>query len=318
MKTLFWLVPIALVLLIAWSVFFTVDETQYAIVTRFGAPYQAIKEPGLNVKWPYPIDSVVYFDKRVLVTDMPRPGEPAKEYLTRDKKNIEVTSYTCWRISDPNLFLESTGTRREAAEANLDDIVIAELGKVLGNHDLSQLVSINADEMQLPRIMANIRDACAAAATERYGIEIVDFRIKRVNFPMQNRTSVFERMRAERKRIATKYRSEGEAKAVEIRAEADKEATRILAEAGRLAQETEGKADAEAARIYAESYGRDPEFYEFLRTLESYEKTLKQGTTIFLPADSPYLKWLRPETDMLRLKPDAASQTSEAEATDGK
>ncbi len=314
MKKLYLLIPLALVVLIAWSVFFTVDETQYAIVTRFGDPYKTIKEPGLNVKWPYPIDSVVYFDKRVLVTDMPRPEEPLKEYLTRDKKNIEVTSYTCWRIVDPNLFLESTGTRREAAEANLDDIVISELGKVLGNNDLSQIVSTNPDEMRMPEIMADIRDACGSAARERYGIEIVDFRIKRVNFPMQNRTSVFERMRAERKRIATKYRSEGEAKAVEIRAEADKEATRILAEAGRQAEETEGRADAEAAGIYAEAYGRDPEFYEFLRTLESYEKTLKQGTTIFLPADSPYLKWLRPDSGMLKLDREVASQGPKTEA----
>jgi modulator of FtsH protease HflC len=288
------MVPVVLIGLglTAWSAFFAVDVTQHAIVTRFGNPMRVIVEPGLQVKWPAPIERVVRFDNRLLVFDMPGPNEPAKEFLTLDKKNVEVSSYTCWRIRDPRHFLETVGTR-EDVEARLGDVVIAELGKVLGQHNLSGLLSTNSAELKLEPIMQQIRTACAAKAIQEYGVEIVDFRIKRVNFPEQNRGSVFERMRAERNRMATRYRSEGEEEATKIRAEADKKRTEILAEAYRKAQEIQGKAEAEATRIYAEAYGQDPEFYEFLRTLESYEKSLTSGTTIVLPADSPYLKLLK-------------------------
>lgn len=297
MKRLAWIVVLALVALAVWSSLFTVDEAQFAVVTRFGDPRRTIREPGLYVKWPSPIDYAWYFDKRLLVCDMPRPEEPPKEFLTLDKKNVEVASYTAWRIKDPRRFLETIGTRRDA-EAILNDIVISELGKTLARYELKGLLSIEPDDMKLPKIMDDIRQVVAAElAAEQYGaaVEIVDFRIKRLNFPDQNRNSVFERMRAERKRIATRYRSEGEKEAAAIRAEADRRSTEIMAQAYRQSQEIQGQADAEAARIYAAAYGQDPEFYEFLRTLESYEKSLKGDTTIFMPADSPYLKWLRPD-----------------------
>ena len=297
MKPFVWILILGLIVLAVWSVLFAVDETEYVIVTRFGDPHRTILEPGLRVKWPYPIDSVICFDKRLLVSDMPRPDEPAKEFLTEDKKNIEVASYLCWRIKDPKVFLERIGTRREDAEARLGDIVISELGTVLGQYQLADLLSTEPDKMKLPRIMKEIRDTCSTLVEDKdrydYGVEIIDFQIKRVNFPRQNRASVFERMRAERKRMATQYRSEGDKEATIIRAEANKKSTEILADAYRQAQEIQGKADAEATRIYAQAYGQDTEFYEFLRTLESYENSLKQGTTVFLPTDSPYLKWLQ-------------------------
>ncbi len=322
MKPFIWLLILGIAGLTAWSIFFTVDETEYAIVTRFGDPQRTLKEPGLYAKLPYPIDSAVRFDKRLLVCDMPGADEPPKEYLTEDKKNIEVASYVCWRIKDPQVFLERIGTRREDAEARLSSVVLAELGTALGSYELKDLLSTNPAEMKLPQIMREIRETCRHLVTDKdeydYGIEIVDFRIKRINFPKQNRNSVFDRMRAERKRIATKYRSEGEKEATIIRAEANKQRRLILADAYKQVQETEGLADAEATRLYAEAYGQDPEFYEFLRTLESYEKSFRQGTTIFLPADSPYLKWLRPDvadspptSDMTRV-PTPASEESEA------
>jgi membrane protease subunit HflC len=289
---------LAVVLLAIWSSWFAVHETQFAVVTRFGNPYRVIRESGLHAKWPAPVDKVVYLDRRLLVCDLPRPEEPAKEFLTLDKKNVEVAAYAAWRIKDPKRFLETIGTRKDA-EALLSDVVISELGKVLASYDLKGLLSTDPNEMKLPEVMQRIRQTCAAElAKEDYGatVEIVDFRIKRLNFPEQNRNSVFERMRAERKSIATRYRSEGEKEATAIRAQADQKGTEILARAYREGQEIEGQADAEAARIYAEAYGQDTEFYEFLRTLESYEKSLKEGTTIFLPANSPYLKWLRAQT----------------------
>jgi len=295
MKRLIWLMLLVAGVLLVASILFSVHETQYAVVTRFGSPRRIIRQPGLYVKWPYPVDRAVYFDKRLLVCDLPRPEELPKEFLTQDKKNVEVASYVAWRIKDPGRFLETIVTR-EHGEALLGDMIISELGKVLGTFDLKSLLSTEPGEMKLAEIMERIRSECGRALDRaEYGaaVEIVDFRIKRLNFPEQNRNSVFERMRAERKRMATRYRSEGEQEATTIRAQADQKSTEILAAAYRQSQEIQGQADAEAARIYAQAYSQDPEFYEFLRTLESYEKSLKEGTTIFLPADSPYLKWLR-------------------------
>ncbi len=283
---------VVLVVLGTWSVLFAVHVTQYAIVTRFGDPVRVLVEPGLRAKYPWPVEQVVYFDKRLLTLDQPAPGDAPKELLTLDKKNIEVTSYTCWRIDQPQRFLETCGTRADA-EAALGDIVYGELGKVLGQHELSALLSTDPEQFQLDRITEQIRSTCADLAAREYGVEIVDFRIKRITFPEQNRSAVFERMRAERKRIATKYRSEGAAEAAKIRAEADKERTEIQAGAYRQAQEIEGRAEAEATRVYAEAFGQDVEFYEFLRTLESYKTALANKVTIFIDFDSPYLKLLK-------------------------
>ncbi len=290
-RSIILVLAVIVVALIAWSMFFAVHETQYAIVTLFGDPQHVIEEPGLNWKWPAPIESVVFFDKRLLVLDEPAPGEPPREYLTLDKKNIEVSNFTCWKIQAPRQFLETVGTRRDA-EAALGDIVSAELGNVLGRHNLSALLSIDPDDLQLDEIARSICATCQAVALREYGIEIVDFRIKRINFPEQNRASVFERMRAERKRIATRYRSEGSEQAAKIRAEADRKRTELLAEAARQAEEITGRAEAEATRTYAEAFGQDPDFYEFLRTLESYQNALTRETTIILPGDSPYLRLL--------------------------
>lgn len=292
------------------STFFAVQETEYGIVTRFGDPRWVITEPGLRAKWPYPIESLVRLDKRLLCSDIPRPDEPPKEFLTKDKKNIEVAAYVSWRIRDPKVFLERIGTRREDAEARLGDIIVSELGKTLGCFELADLLSTEPGRIKLPEMTERIRRTCGelVASEDRYdyGVEIVDFRIKRINFPQQNRDSVFQRMRAERKRIATQYRSEGDKEATIIRAEAEKRKREILADAYRQAREIEGKAEAEATRIYAEAYEQDVEFYEFSRTLESYEKSLGAGTTLFLPADSPYLRWLR--------TPPATTAPAEADA----
>jgi membrane protease subunit HflC len=181
---------------------------------------------------------------------------------------------------------------REGAEAYLRDVVVSELGQQLGRHDLSALISTDPGRLRLDAIAEGIRAACDEAAARECGVEIADFRIKRIHLPEQNRESVFERMRAERKQIATRYRSEGEQRASAIRAEADREKMEILAEAKRQALEIEGEAEAEAARVYNQAYGKNREFYEFLRTLESYEKTLTDKTTILLPPNMEYLKLL--------------------------
>jgi modulator of FtsH protease HflC len=276
---------------LAWllSAFFTVSVTEYAIVLRFGSPVRVVTTPGLGIKLPYPLDRVARFDRRLLVFDLPAPDEPARELLTRDKKNIEVQSYACWRVKDPLRFLQTVGGR-EGAESYLRDIVVSELGQQLGRHDLSALISVDPANLQLAQIAGAVRDACGAAAARECGVEIVDFRIKRINLPEQNRESVFERMRAERKQIATRYRSEGEQQASAIRADADRQRLEILSEARREALQIQGQAEGEAARVYNQAYGKNREFYEFLRTLSSYERTITDRTTILLPPGMEYLK----------------------------
>lgn len=285
-----WLLGL-LVLAELGTVFFQVRMSESAIVLRFGSPVRVVSNPGLQLKLPWPIDQVRRFDRRLLVFDVPGPDEPARELLTLDKKNIEVASYTCWRIQDPLRFLQTVGDR-EGAEAYLRDVVVSELGQQLGRHELSALISTEPERLRIGQISDQIRSACDAAAARECGVEIVDFRLKRINLPEQNRESVFERMRAERKQIATRYRSEGEQQASAIRAEADRQKMEILAEAKRQTLEIDGQAEAEAARIYNQAYGKNREFYEFLRTLASYDKTLTDKTTILLPPNMDYLKLL--------------------------
>jgi membrane protease subunit HflC len=285
-----WLLGL-LVLVELGTLFFQVRMSESAIVLRFGSPVRVVANPGLQMKLPWPIDQVRRFDRRLLVFDVPGPGEPARELLTLDKKNIEVASYACWRIQDPLRFLQTVGDR-EGAEAYLRDVIVSELGQQLGRHELFALISIEPEKLRLTEICEEIRVACDAAAARECGVEIADFRVKRINLPEQNRESVFERMRAERKQIATRYRSEGEQAASAIRAEADRQKMEILAEAKRQTLEIGGQAEAEAARIYNQAYGKNREFYEFLRTLASYEKTLTDKTTILLPPNMDYLKLL--------------------------
>lgn len=267
-------------------IFFRVDEKEVAIVTQFGRPIKTITEPGLNTKLPYPVQEVIRFDSRLLVFDPP----PA-EFLTSDKKNILVDSFMCWRIVDPEKFLVTVNDKK-GAESRLSDILFSEFGAALGSYPFSSLVSTNPDEIIIDRIREKIAKISNKKTTSEYGVEIVDVELKRLNFPEQNKESVFKRMRAERARIAKKYRSEGEEEAMKIKARADMEKTRILSEARREASKTKGEADAEAIKIYAAAFKKNPDFYRFTRTLESYEKFLNDKTTVILPEDSDLLKYL--------------------------
>lgn len=300
MRLFVWLVIIALVVGLACTCFFVVDQTQFVIVKRFGDPVHTRVEPGLGVKWPWPVDTLVRFDNRLMMLENPAADEPAKEYLTEDEqagigKNVMITTYTCWRIKpDPQsvlTFLETMGDRA-SAEARLGDVVVSELGATLGRNDFSVLISTDPERRGWTEFMDGIRDRCAARVDDEYGIEIVDVRLQRLNFPDQNRRNVFDRMRAERETIASRYRSEGEEQATKIRAQANRQRDEILAQANMEAEQTRGRADAEAARIYAQAYTQDPKFYEFLRTLETYEKTFDNKTVTILSADSEFLRLL--------------------------
>ncbi len=271
-------------LTLVYRTVFTVDETQFAIVTQFGKPVRTITTAGLKLKWPW--QSLLSFEKRLMVYN-PRPSE----FLTRDKKNIVVDNYVAWRIADPNRFLQTVNDLT-GAEMRLHDAVWATAAAALGNTDLSALVSVKPEDVKIQDVMRQVTEQSRAHALEQYGVEIVDVRMKRLNLPAQNRESVFARMRAERERIAKQYRAEGEAEALKIRAEADKEKARIISEAYREAEKIRGDGDAQSTRIYAEAYSRDPKFYKLVRTLEAYKKVIDPNTTAILSSDSELLKLL--------------------------
>jgi modulator of FtsH protease HflC len=284
-KKLLTLTSLAFVALgLLYRTVFTLDETQFAVVTQFGKPVRTLTNAGLKLKWPW--QSLLNFEKRLLVYN-PRPSE----FLTRDKKNIVVDSYVAWRIADPNRFLQTVNDLT-GAEMRLHDTVWAAAAAALGNTDLSALVSSKPAEVKVQDVMRQVTEQSRARALEQYGIEIVDVRLKRLNLPAQNRESVFARMRAERERIAKQYRAEGEAEALKIRAEADKERARIISEAYREAEKVRGDGDAQSTRIYAEAYSRDPKFYKLVRTLEAYKKVIDPSTTAILSSDSELLKLL--------------------------
>jgi modulator of FtsH protease HflC len=259
---------------------FTVPQWMQAIVLQLGEPVRTIREPGLYLKIPF-IQSVIYFDKRLLDYD----ASP-KELLTRDKQQLVVDNYTRYRIVDPLRFYQAVRDEM-GAQSRLDDIVYSNLRENFGRQTLGQIVSRSGGEL-----MEDITRSSDERARD-YGIEILDVRIKRADLPEKNEQNVFSRMRAERERLAKKFRAEGEEAASRIRSESDKEATVITAEAERDAQIRRGQGDAEAIRIYAEAYGRDPEFFELVRTLEAYRASLGEGTTLVLSPDGPFFRYLK-------------------------
>jgi modulator of FtsH protease HflC len=269
---------------IAWTGFVVVAETEMVILTRFGKPTRVLRDAGFYLKWP--VDRAMRFDRRVAIYD-PRPSE----FLTRDKKNLVVDSAVCWRIADPLLYLETVGDQ-VGAELRLHDIVWAALAAEIGQVALEDLVAVDPGQVKVASVVDGVRDKAAAVSAERLGIEVVDVQLKRVNFPEQNKQSVFARMRAERDRIAKEYRAQGREMAIGIQAQADKEREVILATAYEQAEKLRGQGDAEATRIYGEAYSRDPRFYRFVRTLETYRKILDERTTVILSSDSELLRLL--------------------------
>lgn len=272
------LVFIVALILLSASVF-VVNESQQAIVTQLGKYVRTASEPGLNFKMPF-FQKAIKFEDRVLEYD----AAPAK-IITKDKKHLVIDNYARWRIDDPLKFYESM--RNEfGAQQRLDDIVFSEIREELARHTLTEIVSENRESL-----MQKVGNQCDIKA-EQYGIKVIDVRIKRADLPGEVEHSVYARMKAERQRIAKKYRSEGEEEAVKIRATTDKERTILLAESYRKAEKLKGEGDAEAIKIYAEAFEKDPEFYSFIKTLETYEKSLGKDTTIVLSSDSEFFKYL--------------------------
>ena len=269
-----------LIILFVLSTIIVVDETEQIVILQFGKPVQTITNPGLNFKFPAPIQVSNSFDKRLLEYDV-----PPEEILSRDKKSLIIDNYVRWRIVDPLLFLQ-TVRAIPTAKTRLDDIVYSELRQELGNHDMAEIITETRELIMEKVTIASNEE------TSKYGIEVIDVRIRRVDLPQQNEASIYARMEAERKRQANKFRSEGEEEAQKIRAATDRDKTVILAEAYKTAQQIRGEGEAKALDIYATSFSKDPDFYEFLRTLETYEKVIDKKTTLVLPGDSKLFKAL--------------------------
>ncbi|MGE5198410.1 MAG: protease modulator HflC [Rhodospirillaceae bacterium] len=290
------------------SSLYTISETEQVIITQFGEPVgQPHTDPGLHMKVPF-IQQVHTFEKRWLEWS----GDP-NQIPTRDKKYIWVDTYTRWRVKDPLLFYQRVRDER-SAQSRLDDIVDGDTRNVIANNDLIEVVRSTDRPFEETEEDAGIDTSTAEVAGKitmgrnkitrailemsrpivaEFGIELVDVQIRRVNYVTEVQQKVFDRMVSERRRIAERSRSEGQGKAAEIRGQKERELKGIQSEAYRKAQELMGKADGEATRIYAEAYGRDPELYQFLKTMETYRKTLASDTTLILSTDGEFLRFLK-------------------------
>jgi modulator of FtsH protease HflC len=265
-------------LIAGWMSFFVIDETDLAIVTQFGQYKRSSSSPGIYFKTP--LETVSRMERRTVSTDM----APA-EYLTLDKKRLVADPITRWRVSDPLMFFKSVRDE-SAAKARLDDIINSELRREIASHDFGQIVGNERDTM-MSKVAMHAREK-----TTEFGIEIVDVRIKRADLPREVQESVFARMRAERDRVAKQYRSEGQEEAAKIRADTEKEKTILLAKAYETAETARGQGDADSTKIYADAYGKDPEFYAFVRSLGTYEKAMSEQSTIVLSTGSELFKYL--------------------------
>lgn len=285
---------------------YVVDETEQVVITRFGRPVgDAISDAGLHFKLPM-VHKANFFDKRFLEWD-----GASNQLPTRDKRFVHVDSYARWRITDPLLFFQRL-TDERGAQSRLDDILDGETRNTIANHDLIEVVrtsnrefvaadslGLSDDDAEQLQITSG-RDALAAEVlvaargrTSDLGIEILDFRFKRINYVEEVRREVYSRMISERQRIAEQFRSEGAGEAARIRGEKERELRVIASEAYRESQEIMGVADAIASDTYAAAYNRDADFYRFIKTLEAYRVTLREGTTLLLGTDGEFLRYLK-------------------------
>jgi membrane protease subunit HflC len=289
--------------------FYTLDETEQAVITRFGEPVgDPVLEPGLHFKIPF-ADTVNRFEKRWLEWN----GDP-NQIPTKDKKYIWVDTFGRWRIADPLRFFQRMRDER-TAQSRLNDIIDGETRNAIASYNLIEAVrssnrsfedeesiakedtreEVRSIEVGREKLIRQILVRAKEIVAE-FGVELVDVQIRRINYVDEVQVKVFDRMISERKRIAEKVRSEGFGKSAEIRGQKERELKTIQSEAYRRAQEVQGKGDAEATKIYADAFGRDPEFYQFLRTLDAYPATLDGSTSFLLGADSDFYRYLKKPT----------------------
>ncbi|MES0403516.1 MAG: protease modulator HflC [Hyphomicrobium sp.] len=258
---------------------FIVHQTEQALVLRFGEPKRVVRDPGLKWRWPV-IDQVEIYDKRILDLDT-----APQEAIAKDQKRLVVDAFARYKIVDPLKFYQ-TLRYQDGVRSRLGPIIESSLRQVLGSATFVDIVRDKREEL-MKRIAIQVNQE-----GEEFGLQVIDVRMKRADLPEQNSKAVFDRMRAERQREAAEFRAEGAAAANRIKATADRQATVIKAEASRKGEETRGNGDAERNRIYADAYTRDPDFFEFYRSMQAYEKGLKSDDTrLLLSPDSEFFKY---------------------------
>jgi membrane protease subunit HflC len=265
------------------SMLFVVDQRQYAIVFAFGEVKQEISKPGLYFKLPQPFQNVTYLDKRLLTLDT-----PDAPFITAEKSNVLVDAYVKWRIKNPRQYYISLGGDLVRANDRMSQIIKAALNDEITKRTVREVIS-----GERGNVMKAVKNKVVAEA-QQIGVEIVDVRLKRVEYVEQNINSVYDRMKAERTRVANERRSTGAAESEKIRADADKQREVLLAEAFRDAEAIKGEGDAAASAIYAKAFGQNPEFYKFYRSLEAYRATFKNRSDVMVvDPNSEFFKYFK-------------------------
>ncbi len=277
---------ILVALVLAWDVHYIIDESEQGVLTNFGKIVPPVKDPGLHFKLPTPISVVYKLDRRV------RPLMNLKqELITEDQKNVLVDGYLLWRISDPIRYVEAIRTEANAVK-RLSDLYRSSVGIVVSNKSRDAFVSLGLQHQDITKASQEILDQVKQVAAADYGIEVVRAGLVEYTLPAANRPSVIQRMISERARIAARYRSEGEERAIGIEAFAINEHEKIMAAAHAEATTILGRAEADALETLATAYREDPDFYKFIRALDSYDSIIDKNTTLMLPADNELFKYL--------------------------
>ena len=270
--------------MLASSTLYVVDQRQYAIVFALGEVKEVVNQPGLHFKLPPPFQNVTFYEKRIMTIDTP----DSDRFITSEKKNLVVDSFVKWRISDPKLYYVSVQGRETDAVYRIQQSLKDALNNEIGKRTVNDMVSGARD-----KVMQDISNKVNIDAG-KIGVEIVDVRLKRVEFSDEIKDSVFKRMESERKRVANELRSTGFADSEKIRADADRQREVILAEAIKGAQTVKGDGDAKAAAIYAAAFGQNPEFYNFYRSLEAYRNSFRnKGDVLVVEPNSEFFKYLK-------------------------
>jgi len=272
------------VVLVIYLVSFTVNENEYVIVTQFGKPVRVYDSPGLHLKLPGFLQKVNRIDKRISVF---KPQ--LIQLLLGDKNPIIVTCYVCWRVSDPGTFFQSINTV-DIAQQRLGDMINSQLGSVLGDYQLANVINVDPSEIKIEEIESAIQLNADTMTRGKYGIEVLKVGIRRIAYPSIVADAVYDRMKAERNKEAMKYRAEGNEEAAKIEATTDRQVSEILAAAYKEAEIIKGEGDERATTIYAEAYNRDKEFYEFLKSMEVYKEVISSKATLILSTGSELFK----------------------------
>lgn len=299
------IIAVVAIIILASSSFYVVDIKSQCVITQFGRPVKIVQQPGLKIKTPF-IQKAKFFEKRIIEWD----GEPS-DILTRDKENIGINTWARWKIVDPLKFYTSLGTE-DRGQGVLDEVIGSAVKNIVSSYPLNEMLrntnrkleytTVELEKAETDKnvhissgrssLVKEINKMADEGLSDRYGMELVDVRIKHINYIPAVIPKIFDRMRSERIRIANKYESEGRREEAEILGYMKKELEKIESEGYKIATETRGEADAEAVKIYADAYGKDPDFYTFTKTLETYEKTFDENTRLYLSTDSDYYKYI--------------------------